>query len=142
MNDKNESIHLWMIEQERLKSQTLALEQQKARDSAAEVPRIPDHLLRGSKKTSEEEDMPQANDEIEDIDRLIREKEVLEKESRRLDEEKKQLTLRVKQCLERELRDMKKKNSEKQQDINQLKERLSNLGSKFCAETDIGFSPR
>ena len=127
MYDKNESIHLWMLEQERQKSQALTLEQQKTRQAAAQSKNIPDYLLRGSQEASDEEEKTPANNEIEDIDQLLREKEALEEESKRLDEEKKQLVFRAKMRLEREVQDMKKMNSEKQQDINQLKKRLSNL---------------
>lgn len=127
MYDKNESIHLWMLEQERQKSQALTLEQQKARDSAAQLTNVPDYLLRGSQAAGIEEDKPLANNEIESIDQLVREKEALEEESKRLDEEKEQLVFRAKLRLESEIKDMKKKNSEKQQDINQLKKRLSAL---------------
>jgi uncharacterized membrane protein len=127
MYDKNESIHLWMLEQERQKSQTLTLEQQKTRQAAAQSKNIPDHLLRGRQEASDEEGKTLADNEIEDIDQLLREKEALEEESKRLDEEKKQLVFRAKMRLEREIQDMKKMNSEKQQDINQLKKRLSNL---------------
>ena len=115
-----------MLEQERQKSQTLTLEQQKTRQAAAQSKNIPDHLLRSSQEASDEEGKT-ANNEIEDIDQLLREKEALEEESKRLDEEKKQLVFRAKMRLEREIQDMKKMNSEKQQDINQLKKRLSNL---------------
>jgi hypothetical protein len=128
MNNKNESIHLWMLEQDRRKNQVLAIdEEEKAKEMSTYLPNIPEYLLLGDREISVEQTKVELDANTCDIDQLIKEKKALEEESKRLDDEIGQLTLRAKSRLEEEIQDLRKKNNQKQQDLDRLKTKLSNL---------------
>jgi hypothetical protein len=110
MGNKNESIFLWMLEQERQKNRTQVLEE--TRRDLAELPDAPDEPPE-SEKPHTKEDKPATPEEGTDLERLMKEKESLESESHRLDEEQEKLNLRVRALCEKIAQQTKKKNSEK-----------------------------
>jgi len=75
------------------------------------------------------------------LEQLINEKTGQEEESRRLDEEQKQLKLRAKALCEKIVQELKKKNSEKQQAVNQLQSRIGNLEAQLSTLSPSGHEP-
>lgn len=137
MNNNNESIHLWILEQDRQKNRELTLEQHKARHSSSdELPHIPGHLLRGSQEMKQKVNNQSSNSEIENLYNLVKEKEALEEESKRLDKEKEHLINQAKLLLEKVIQDLKKKNSEKQEEVDELKTRFCNLENQTHEDID------
>ena len=127
---KNESIYLWMLQQERQKNRTLMIEQT-IPNRAAHSSSIPDNILFESEKSSKDEDKPQTPSETTDLDQLAKEAAALEEESRHLEEQEKQLNLRAKTLCENAIQELKKKKNEKQKEVNQLKERIGNLETQL-----------
>ena len=130
MGEKNESIFLWMLEQERQKSRAFAVELA-AHDSAAQLPSILDTLLSNGEESSKHEDESPTVDETTELDQLMKEAKSLEEESHRLTDEEKQFSLRAKMLCERAIQELKKKNGEKQQEVTRLKEEISNLETQL-----------
>jgi chaperonin cofactor prefoldin len=130
MGNKNESIFLWMLEQERQKSRTHVVEE--TNRDLVELPTTADQPPE-SEKPQTREDKPTAPKENTDLERLMKEKESLESESRRLDEEQEKLNLRVKALCEKIIQQTKKKNSEKKQAANQLQTRIDSLEAQLNA---------
>ena len=65
------------------------------------------------------------------LEQLINEKTGVEEESRHLDEEQRQLKLRAKVLCEKIIQELKKKNSQKQQSVNQLQSRIGALEAQL-----------
>ena len=130
MGNKNESIFLWMLEQERQKNRTHVVEETN-RDSV-ELPTTADQPPE-SEKPHKKEDKPPTPKETPDLERLMKEKESLELESRRLDEEQEKLNLRFKALCEKIVQQTKKNNSEKRQAANQLQVRIDSLEAQLKA---------
>jgi len=135
MGNKNESIFLWMLEQERQKNRTQVLEE--TRRDLAELPAAPDEPPE-SEKSHTKEDKPATPKEATDLERLMKEKQSLESESHRLDEEQEKLSLRARALCEKIIQQTKKKNSEKRQATNQLQNRIDNLEAQLNALLGLG----
>jgi hypothetical protein len=65
------------------------------------------------------------------LEQLINEKTGVEEESRHLDEEQRQLKLRAKVLCEKIIQELKKKNNQKQQSVNQLQSRIGALEAQL-----------
>ena len=65
------------------------------------------------------------------LEQLISEKSGVEEESRHLDEEQRQLKLRAKMLCEKIIQELKKKNGQKQQSVNQLQSRIGALEAQL-----------
>ncbi len=65
------------------------------------------------------------------LEQLINEKTGVEEESRHLDEEQRQLKLRAKMLCEKIIQELKKKNTQKQQSVNQLQSRIGALEAQL-----------
>ncbi len=127
MENKNEGVYLWMLDQDRQKNQRYTKDQGKTREPQVNLPNIPEYLLQGNREIIKVENDLESDNNIDEIDQLLREKEALEEESKRLDEEKNELMLRAKSLLEKEIQDLRNNNSQKQLDLNRIKTKLNNL---------------
>jgi len=136
MHDKNERITLWLLAQEREKDRARA----RTRLIEETTHRSKEHSLDRSSNPSvilmklhEEEHKQAVPSETTDLERLMNEKADLEEGSRRLDEEQKQLSLRVRILCEKLVQEMKKWNSEKQQAVNQMRAKIGSLEAQLSS---------
>src|SRR3972149_10565505 len=65
------------------------------------------------------------------LEQVLNEKQGVEEESRGLDEEQKQLKLKAKVLAEKIIQELKKKNSAKQQTVNQLQSKVGELENQL-----------
>ncbi|HEX9261587.1 MAG TPA: hypothetical protein VF893_03580 [Candidatus Bathyarchaeia archaeon] len=129
--DKNEGIYLWLLEQDRQKNRVQALKQTDL-NPAVQSQNIPSNTGFNSEESQAQTEEKQLTcGESTNFEQLTREKASLEEEYHRLDEEQKKLSLRIKILCEETIREIKKKNSEKQQAVNQLQARISGLEDKL-----------
>ncbi len=66
-----------------------------------------------------------------ELEQLVKEKSNLEEQSQRLDEEQKKLNLRAKMLYEKIIQEIKKKNNEKEQAVNQLQTKIGDLEAQL-----------
>lgn len=135
MGKKNESVFLWMLEQERQKSRAQALEET-ACDPVIILPTDTKDTPE-SKKAHKEENKPSEPRETTDLEQLIKEKAILETESHQLDIEQEKLNLRVKTLYDKIIQQMKRRNNEKRQSVDQLQARISNLEAQLGALSGV-----
>jgi len=75
-----------------------------------------------------------------ELESLMREKADLEEESHHLDVEQKKLNLRAKALYEKIIQEMRSKNTEKQQTLNQLQSKIGNLENQLATLSGSGGS--
>ena len=129
--DKNEGIYLWLLEQDRQKNRAQALKQTDLNPAVQSQNTSSNSGFNSEEFQTQIEKKPSSYSESTDFEQLIKEKASLEEEYHRLDEEQQKLNLRIKMLCEETIREMKKKNGEKQQIVNQLQARISGLEDKL-----------
>jgi len=130
MPDKNEGIYLWLLEQDRQKNRAYAL---KVTDESPTLhfQSTQDNSRTNTEKSSEDLNEQSPLSENIGLDELIEEKADLEEESRRLDEEQRHQSLRIKILCEKLVQEIKKKNSQKRQTIDQMHTRIDKLETRL-----------
>lgn len=129
MHDKNEGIYLWLLEQDRQRNRSRLLKE--TNPASASVPSsIALNSYFNVEKTLKEGCKPSKFIETTGIGHFTRERASLEKESRRLDEERKKLNLRVKIALAL-VQEIKRINDEKSKALEQLQIRIDELEAQL-----------
>ncbi len=136
-NDKNESIFLWLLEQERQKDRARQLKEIQC-DTTMQPPNTLPEEFFYEEKFQEEKNLSSASSELDepnDFEHLLKEKAKLEEESHCLDEQQDRLNLQIQMLLEKAVEEKKKKNNEERDRIIQLQARIKaledQLGSLF-----------
>jgi hypothetical protein len=130
---KDDSVFLWLLEQERQNNRERALRETN-RNSVVQSPGIPCSPPAIRENDHEDEGVQSPSGEKTDLELLFKEKAGLEEESRLLDEEQKRLNLRVKTLIGKLVQETKKRNSEKQQEIIHLREQIGGLENQLGLE--------
>ncbi len=128
---KNESVFLWLLEQDRQKKRANLLKE-KNRDSEVHFPREQQNSPAIKEKVFEDKRMRLSPDDANELELLLKEKAELERDSRHLDQERKRLVLLVRMHLGQLAQEIGKRNNEKRQAIIQLREQIGKL------ETQLG----
>lgn len=131
MRHKNECISLWLLEQERQKNRTRVLREMLRQSSTAQSPSIQQTPFFNNEKNHKNEEILSTLNVTKELKHLTKEKKSLEEESYRLSKEQKRLNLRIK-IANVLIQDLKKRNSEKHEAVNQLKTTIHKL------ETQLG----
>ncbi len=130
MRDKNEDIHLWLLEQNRKKDRVRLLE-----ESNQEMPSVPVSILNHPWFNNEEAYKVEVErptfSENADLDALLKEKADLEEEMHRTDEEIKELDSRVKALREKIIEETKKRNIEKRLEIERWRKKIEALENQL-----------
>ena len=135
MGNKNESIFLWMLEQERQKNRSQVLEETTC-DPVAISP-IGTNDTPKSEKACKDENDPSSPQETTDLEQLMKEKTILEAESHQLDEEQEKLNLRIKTLCDKIIQQMKKGNNEKRKSVSQMQATISTLEAQLGALSGV-----
>ena len=136
MQGKNESVFLCPLEQDDQKNRANTLEEINC-NSIVQSTSTQQNSPDVREKVLEDKDMRPTPSETNDLELLLREKAVLEEESRRLDEERKRLDLLVRMHLEELARETKKRNSEKRQAMIHLREQIGRLETQLGLEKSV-----
>lgn len=118
------------MEQERRKGRAYAPKENDL-DSESESSSFPQELSFSVEKPLGNNDGESACSETSDLEYLIEEKANLKEESRCLDEEQEKLNSQIKMICEQIIGEKKKKNREKQQEINKLKASIASLEAQL-----------
>ncbi len=129
MHDKNEGIYLWMLEQDRQKNRVHALEQ--TSNSTSQLTKAAHDLIFNNKASSENEKEQSPVRNNADLEQLLNKIASLEEESRNLDKEQKQVDLRIRILCQNLIEELEKRDSQKQQAIRQLRERIGTMETQF-----------
>jgi seryl-tRNA synthetase len=124
MREKNEEIHLWILEQERKKNKARLLRENSL---AAEDPH---EILQGNYLIDEEIDA------MSEIKQLENEKTSLENETTNLKNDQKQLMQRLKTLYQRAIKELKTKNDTIRETNNELQARLDTLEEALDSLSD------
>jgi hypothetical protein len=135
MGDKNESIFLWLLEEDRKKNRTRVLKEAYERSAPRSQNTAPYSSFSYDEKCRNEN--RQASTGTADLEQLMKEKVELETESTRLDEQEKKLEVRARTLCERVIREIRKSNLEKQRAVNQLRERIERMETRLGLENAI-----
>jgi cell division septum initiation protein DivIVA len=130
MRDKNEAINLWLLELDRQKNRARVLEET-TRKSTVQSPSNQHDPWFNCDESHKEENKQIAICEAADLEHLMKEKGSLEEESQCLDEAQKKLDQRAKMLTEKIIQEIKKRNSEKKQAIDQLRARMHRLEAQI-----------
>jgi hypothetical protein len=136
MHNKNEDIHLWMLEQDRKNSRARLLEAA-GPHSETNLPDITYCQRFNDDGTYKDENKPQTFAETTNLEQLTKEKECLEEEFQCLEEEQRNLDLRARILCEKIIQAMRKRNSVKQLAVNQLRERIAKMETQLGIEDSI-----
>ncbi len=125
MNDKDDGIFLWMLEQDRQRNKDrvlnkVSVESEEQLSSAARE-------LIFSARNSEPEISKSLPDDADDLAQLLGEQADLKEESLRLDEEEKELSLRARALSEKVMQEITRRNDEKRKEISQLQAKINNM---------------
>ena len=131
-HDKNESVFLLSLEQDRQNNQARTLDETNP-NSVVQLPSIPCSIPAIQQKVYEDEGVQSASGETSDLELLFKEKAGLEEESHFLDEEQGRLNLRARMVTAELVQEMKK-NSEKRQEIIGLREQIGRLETQLGLE--------
>jgi hypothetical protein len=130
MRDKNEPISLWLLELDRQKNRARVLEET-ARKSAMQSSSIQYDPWSNCDKSPKDENKRLSISKATDLEQLIKEKGSLQEKSRRLDEAQKKLDQRAKKLTEKIIQELRKRNIEKKQAIDQLRARTRSLEAQL-----------
>ena len=130
MRQKNESIFLWILEQERQKNRAHVLKESHSNFGVHSSSIQQASFFNNEKSQKKEETLLTLNGTNE-LEHLEKEKARLEKESHRLGEEQRRLNLRIKKLTWMLIQELRKRNEKKHQAINQLKARIHKLETQF-----------
>jgi chromosome segregation ATPase len=129
-HNKNESVFLWMLEQDRQKNR-VAKGEELGHNSPVPSLSIPSSSYGIREEIRENQGLQSIVCETSDLERLLREKESLEEEARCLDEDVKRLNLRERALLEQLVQETRKRNEEKKRAVLQLQEQLGGLEDRL-----------
>ena len=124
MGDKNEDIHLWLLEQDRKKSR-LRLQEEAGHEMAAAPVSILNHPWFNDYRSYRVEIERPTFAESTDLDQLLKEKAGLEEEFRRSDVQIKSLDLRARELCKEIIQETKKRNIGKRHEIEHLREKIA-----------------
>ena len=130
MRHKNESIFVWILEQERQKNRARVLKENHS-NFAVHSSRIHQASFFSNEKSREKEETLLSLNGTTELEHLEKEKARLEEESHRLGEEQRRLNLRIKKSTGMLIQELRKRNDEKHQAINQLKAGIHKLEIQF-----------
>ena len=130
MRDKNEAISLWLLELDRQKNRARVLEET-ARKSTVQSPSNQHDPWFNCDKSHKDENKRQAICEATDLEHLMKEKRSSEEDCHCLDEAQKRLDQRAKMLTEKIIQEIRKRNSEKKQAIDQLRARMHSLEAQL-----------
>jgi chromosome segregation ATPase len=129
-HNKNESVFLWMLEQDRQKNR-VAKGEELGHNSPVPSLSIPSSSYGIREEIRENKGLQSIVCEKSDLKRLLEEKESLEEEARCLDEDVKRLSLRERTLLEQLVQETRKRNEEKKRAVLQLQEQLGGLEDRL-----------
>ena len=132
MRDKNEAISLWLLELDRQKNRARVL-QENARNSAVQSPSNQHDPWFNCDKSHKDENKRIAISKATDLEQLMKEKGSLEEESQSLDAAQEKLDQRAKKLTEKIIQELRKRNIEKKQAIDQLRARTRSLEAQLCS---------
>jgi thymidylate synthase len=130
MRHKNESIFLWILEQERQKNRTRVLKENHS-TFAVHSSSIQQASFFNNEKSQKNEETLATLNGTNELEHLEKEKVRLEEESHRLSEEQRRLNRRIKKLTRMLIQELRKRNDKKHQAINQLKTRIHKLETQF-----------
>jgi len=130
MRDKNEPISLWLLELDRQKNRARVLAET-ARNSALQSPSTQHDPWFNCDKSHKEENKRLPISKAKGLEQLIKEKVSLEEKSRFLDEAQENLDQRAKKLTGKIIQELKKRNIEKKQTIDQLRTRTRILEAQL-----------
>ncbi len=125
MNDKDDGIFLWMLEQDRQRNKDRVLNKEFV-ESKEQLSSAARELI-FSARNSETETVQSTPHETDDLAELLGEKADLEKESLRLDEEERELSLRARALSEKVMQEITRRNDEKRKKISQLQAKINKM---------------
>jgi hypothetical protein len=128
MGFKNESIFLWLLEEDRRKSRARALKVCERSSQQFEGTEQHTWLSRDEISGIEKGEKAAENTKLK---QLMKEKVNLEAESLRLDEEINKLDIRARTFCERVIKQIKKNNMEKQYVVSQLRENIEKMETRL-----------
>ena len=136
MGDKNESIFLWLLEEDRKKNRAGTPKE------TCEYSALQSQSTAHSSRFNHAENCEDKNRQITytentDLEQLMKEKTNLEIESHRLDEQQKELDTRARTLCESVIKETKKRNLSKQHAVNQLRERIGSMEARLGLENAI-----
>ncbi len=127
--DRNEDIHLWLLEEDRKKRQA-HISELNGQYPASQNQTIAYHPFFEQRTVSNGENR-QLTLKILDLEKLLREKVELEVELHRLDDQQRVLDERAKFLCGRIIQEMRKQNREKKQAVCDLRERIAELETRL-----------
>jgi len=99
-----------------------------------------DHFFNSEKSPKDENNRSVFNETL-DLERVMKDKAILEEESRRLDEAQERLHLQARMlCGKIMIQEMKKRNGEKRQALDQLQEKVSSLEAQLSPPSMLNTS--
>jgi len=132
MRDKNEPINLWLLELDRQQNRARVLEET-ARKSAMQSLSTQYDPWSNCDKSHKDENKRIAISKATDLEQLMKEKGSLEEESQSLDAAQEKLDQRAKKLTEKIIQELRKRNIEKKQAIDQLRARTRSLEAQLCS---------
>jgi cell division septum initiation protein DivIVA len=132
MRDKNEPISLWLLELDRQKNRARVLAET-ARNSAMQSPSNQHDPWFNCDKSHKDENKRLSISKAKGLEQLIEERGSLQEKSRRLDEAQEKLDQRAKKLTEKIIQELRKRNIEKKQAIDQLRARTRSLEAQLCS---------
>jgi chromosome segregation ATPase len=126
MHEKNENVFLWLLEQNRQKSRAHVLQENK-RNLSAQPPIIFHNPLFNGATSQKDDNKRPAFVTTRDLEQLMKEKTGLENELHSLEEKQRKLDLRARVLCAKVIQETRKRNSEKRQVVNQLRERFARI---------------
>jgi len=124
MPNKNEDIHLWLLEQNRKKSRARLLEEADGNTAGQPVSILNHPWFNDGRAYRVEIERPTFFESI-DLDQLLKEKAESEEEFRRLDVQIKALDLRARELCKEIIQETKKRNVGKRHEIERLREKIA-----------------
>ncbi len=129
MNEKDDGIFLWMLEQDRQRNKDRVLNRELV-ESEEQLSSAARELI-SSARNSEREIGQSTPHETDDLAQLLSEQADLEEESLKLDGEERELSLRARALSERLLQEISRRNDEKRRQISQLQAKISMMEQTF-----------